>query len=151
MSAPSPIVALGGNAVITAAFGGALGYAFGRRRVLTILANFYGAIFVVFGINAIARPESALSFFEWKYPEDPYSRELLDRVMVIYGARDIFMGLALFAATLFGTRKSLGATLIAASAMPAVDGLMCRVSEGGEWGHWGYVPTLAIVGALLMR
>ncbi|TDZ28358.1 hypothetical protein CTRI78_v012015 [Colletotrichum trifolii] len=58
--------------------------------------------------------------------------------MLVYGARDIFMGLALYAATLFGTRRTAGCILVAASACVAVDGYgyACKISNGGEWGHW---------------
>jgi hypothetical protein len=42
--------------------------------------------------------------------------------MVIYGARDIFVGLALYSAAYFGTRKSLGWVPTAGSGVAFVDG-----------------------------
>ncbi|KAL0934901.1 uncharacterized protein CTRU02_209492 [Colletotrichum truncatum] len=151
MSEPSPLVVLGGNFAGMFVFGLILSHFFGRKSALTILANIFGTIFIVFGVNAILRPQNALSFFQWSYPVDPTSRELLDRVMIIYGARDIFMGIALYSAAIFGSRKALGSILIAASATAGVDGLVCKMSEGGEWQHWGYASVLTVVGALLMR
>ncbi|KAH7053201.1 hypothetical protein B0J12DRAFT_571141 [Macrophomina phaseolina] len=150
-ASPSPLIVLGGNLVGTAVFGAILNALFGPKRALTIGAGIFGTIFIGFGINAILRPEHALSFFEWDYPAEPASRELLDRVMIIYGARDMFMGVAIYAAALFGSRKALGAILIAAGATAGVDGLVCKMSEGGEWAHWGYAPMLTAVGVLLMR
>ncbi|KAF8956417.1 hypothetical protein BDZ97DRAFT_1851855 [Flammula alnicola] len=71
--------------------------------------------------------------------------------MVIYGARDVFVGLAIYSAAYFGERKSLGWILIAGSGVAFVDGAVCRAQVGkGEWNHWSYAPILTAVGSVLL-
>ncbi|KAF8951613.1 hypothetical protein BDZ97DRAFT_1601123, partial [Flammula alnicola] len=111
------------------------------------------SVFVGFGINAILRPRHALKFFEFEAPASVSDKKLVDGLMVIYGARDIFMGLAIYSTAYFGDRKSLGWILIAGSgvAFVHVDGAVCRAQVGkGEWNHWSYAPILTAVGSVLL-
>ena len=102
-------------------------------------------------INAIVRPSHALTFFEFRYPTFTSDKTLIDGLMIVYGARDIFMGLAIYATAYFRNRKSLGWILIAGSGVAAVDGYVCKAYAGnGEWNHWGYAPMLTVVGSLLL-
>ncbi len=116
---------------------------------LKLIAHAVGALFVGFGINAIINPVSALSFFEFTHPAGPADVQLVNDLLAVYGVRDIFMGLAIFSAGLFGTNKSLGWTLIAGSGVAAADGFVCYVRGQGQWSHWGYAPVLAVVGTVL--
>ncbi|KAF4163583.1 hypothetical protein CNMCM6936_000575 [Aspergillus lentulus] len=118
---------------------------------LSLLTTVLGIVPIGFGINAILRPAHALTFFEFEPPVAPRDRSLVDSLMIVYGARDIFMGLALYAAGFFGTRKSLGWTLIATSTVAIADGAVCWSNGHGQWNHWGYAPVLAIIGGLLIR
>lgn len=71
--------------------------------------------------------------------------------MIIYGARDVFMGLAVYATVYFGDRKALGWILISGSAVAFVDGAVClRQIGSGQWNHWGYAPVLTVLGGLLL-
>ncbi|EON62463.1 hypothetical protein W97_01685 [Coniosporium apollinis CBS 100218] len=118
---------------------------------LRLAASVFGAIFLAFGINAILRPQHALSFFEFSPPASASDAALVDSLMVIYGARDIFMGLAIHAAAYFGDRRALGWIMIAGSGVAFVDGAVCRAQVGrGEWNHWGYAPVLTAVGGMLL-
>jgi len=122
-----------------------------QSSYLPLVASAFATIFVGFGINAILRPSNALTFFEFPYPTSPSDAKLIDGLMVVYGARDIFMGLAIYAAAYFGDRKSLGWMLIAGSGVAFVDGYVCKAYTGnGEWNHWGYAPMLTAVGSLLL-
>jgi hypothetical protein len=118
---------------------------------ISVLATVLGIIPISFGVNAILRPAHALTFFEFEPPVAPGDRSLVDSLMVVYGARDIFMGLAIYAAGFFGTRKSLGWTLVATSGVAVADGAVCWSQGHGHWNHWGYAPVLAIIGGLLVR
>lgn len=70
--------------------------------------------------------------------------------MVLYGAKDIFMAVAIFASTWFGTRKSAGSILMAGAACAGVDGWVVKRQAGtGEWNHWGYGGVMGVVGAVL--
>ncbi|KAF9894798.1 hypothetical protein FE257_004419 [Aspergillus nanangensis] len=117
---------------------------------LRLLTYFLAMMPIGFGINAFVRPDHALSFFEFDYPTTAPEKQLLDAMMMVYGARDVFMGLVLAASAQFGTRKSTGWTLIFTGAVAGVDGLVCRFYSTGEWTHWGYAPVLAVLGGFLV-
>jgi len=117
---------------------------------LSIAASAIATIFVGFGVNAILRPDNALTFFEWEAPAAASDKNLVDNLMIIYGVRDIFMGLAMYSTAYFGNRKALGWILIAGSAVAFADGAVCWNQGKGEWNHWGYAPMLTVVGSLLL-
>ncbi|KAF2807398.1 uncharacterized protein BDZ99DRAFT_573231 [Mytilinidion resinicola] len=137
------------------------------RTSLRATSLFFGPIFIAFGVNAMLRSRHSLAFFPFPDPAtstSPASQdfiELLDALLVIYGARDIFMGIAILAAATFGDRegRALGWIMAAAGAVAGVDGWVVRGFEaaggnggarGGEWGHWGYAPVLGVVGGVLV-
>jgi hypothetical protein len=124
--------------------------ALSQSSSLQLAAHAFATIFSGFGINAILRPLHALTFFEFAPPTSPADARLVDSLMAVYGARDIFMGLAIYSAALFGTRKSLGWTLIAASGVAVADGLVCFSHGQGQWNHWGYAPMITAVGVVLL-
>lgn len=146
----SALKVLAPNIAVTTVFGIILTRLLGTARTVTVTTYIFGVVFIGFGVNIILSPASGLSFFQWDYPIDPTARELIDKIMLIYGARDIFMGVAMWIAAALGNRKVAGATLIAASAVAAVDGFACMNGEA-EWGHWGYAPVLTVIGALIIR
>ncbi|KAJ6560483.1 hypothetical protein B0H10DRAFT_2115035 [Mycena sp. CBHHK59/15] len=124
---------------------------FSQSPSLLIAAGVFATVFVGFGINAILRPRNALKFFEFEAPASASDKKLVDGLMVIYGARDIFMGLAIYSAAYFRDRRSLGWILIAGSGVAFVDGAVCRAQVGkGEWNHWSYAPILTAVGSVLL-
>ncbi|KAK0741927.1 hypothetical protein B0T21DRAFT_360368 [Apiosordaria backusii] len=120
-----------------------------QLAALLIAANAFASLFVGFGINAIVRPEHALTFFEWTPPTNVADAEMVNSLTAVYGVRDVFMGAALYSAAIWGTKKSLGWTLIAASAVAFADGYICYTHGQGQGNHWGYAPLLTIVGTLL--
>ncbi|KUL83843.1 hypothetical protein ZTR_06579 [Talaromyces verruculosus] len=110
----------------------------------------FGAVFTGFGINCVVRPDHALSFFYFEDLRVPGDQQLVDYLMIVYGARDIFMGVALWITLYFGSRKALGGTMIACGAIAIVDGIVCKMHGFGEWDHWGYSPMLVITGLVTM-
>ncbi|PGH18782.1 hypothetical protein AJ79_00195 [Helicocarpus griseus UAMH5409] len=117
---------------------------------LRIAANVFAAMGIGFGINAFLRPEHALTFFEWEAPTSLPEKQLVRNLLYIYGIRDIFEGLAVIIASVYGTRRSLGWTLMALSFVAVGDGIVCKSSGKGEWGHWSYAPILSAVGGALI-
>lgn len=112
--------------------------------------------FIAFGLNALLNPTSALSFYLLTPPttaSTPSDTQAVHSLLAAYGVRDIFMGLSLFSAGLFGTPKSLGLTLLAAAAVAVADGFVCQVYAAGEgvMNHWGYAPLVAGVGVAVLR
>jgi len=121
-----------------------------QSRYLHILANIFGTIWLGFGVNAMLRPRAAFAVFEFDLPSSAADQKLVESLMIIYGARDIFMGLAAYFTAWFGTPKACGWTLIAGAAVAGVDGLVCiRQIGDGQWNHWGYAPMIFVVGSLL--
>ena len=138
-----------------------------QTRWLLIAANAFASIFIAFGVNAIFRPANGLSFFEFPHAAPitaasskeakaaaQQDAKVIDALMAIYGVRDIFMGVAIYAATYFSSandRSVLGYILIATSAVAFADGVICAAHKtGAEWNHWGYAPIIAGVGATLL-
>jgi hypothetical protein len=114
---------------------------------MRFIAYAFAVVFTGFGLNVILNPVSALSFFELAYPILPAERKVIDPLLVVYGARDVFMGFALFATAYFGSPKATGWIYIAAGLIAVVDGVVCKTMVGaGEWNHWGYAPLLFGVG-----
>lgn len=118
--------------------------------LLRIAGSVFGTIAVGFGLNAIYRPENALSFFELDYPTTVTEQSLVDKLLVVYGIRDVFMGLAIYITAYYGTRQSLGWTLLASSGVAYADGIVCWMNGHGEWNHWGYAPLISVVGVLVL-
>ena len=107
--------------------------------------------FLGFGINAILRPRAGFEIFEFEYPKTAKDRTLIDNLMVIYGIRDVFMGVSMLAAWYYGAREVLGWSLVAGSVVAFVDGVANKAVLGhGQGKHWGYAPMLTIVGGVLL-
>ena len=121
-----------------------------QSSFLRIAASAIATIFLGFGVNAILRPNHALTFFEWEAPAAASDKDLVDNLMIVYGVRDIFMGLAMYSTAYFGNRKALGWILIAGSGVAFADGAVCWNQGEGEWNHWSYAPMLTVVGSLLL-
>ncbi|MDI1489052.1 MAG: hypothetical protein OHK93_008330 [Ramalina farinacea] len=122
---------------------------------LTIPSTLFALIFIFFGLNALFRPESALAFISESlhYPTATFptsssdQQKLINALLVIYGARDIFMGLAIGIVTFLGSSKTLGWVLLSASGVAVADGwAVSELGDGSEWNHWGYAPLVAAVG-----
>lgn len=121
-----------------------------QSPALGVISQFLGAIAVGFGINAILRPAHALTFFEMDYPTLPADRKLVDYLMIVYGIRDIYMGLSIQVAAYYGAKKPLGWCLLGMTAVAFTDGLVCYLNGHGQWAHWGYAPMGIAVGALCL-
>lgn len=126
--------------------------------LLTPLALLFGTIWVGFGLNAIFYPRRALSVFEFDLPVSTADQQLVDALIVLYGARDLFMGMVVYVAVYFSSgkragnvgRRVLGWVLILGSGVAVVDGMVVKGLIGrGEWNHWGYAPVAGLVGALV--
>lgn len=71
--------------------------------------------------------------------------------MLAYGARDVYMGLAVFAATYYNHVQALGWIMIAGSAVAFADGAICRNVIGhGDGVHWISAPILTAFGVVCL-
>lgn len=129
-----------------------------------LAACFYAIIFIGFGFLWFINPSKALSFFELPYPQISSTttkspadeatadfKKTMDAFSVAYGIRNIFMGAAIFAAALCGTRQALGWIVIAAGCVAGTDGAVCKFIVGkGEMNHWSYAPVLVVLGSVML-
>ncbi len=128
---------------------------------LELAASFYATIFIGFGILWFVNPPKALSFFELPYPQvtskSPTKKVLadakktMDAISIVYGVRNIFMGAAIYAAALCGTRQALGWIVVAAGCVAATDGAVCKFMVGKvAMNHWSYAPVMVMLGGVLL-
>ncbi|EGP91714.1 uncharacterized protein MYCGRDRAFT_90143 [Zymoseptoria tritici IPO323] len=85
---------------------------FSHSQTMRMIAYTFAVVLTGFGINAMSNPVSALSFFELEYPSLASERKVVDVLLLVYGARDIFMGFMLFVTAFFGSPKATGWTFI---------------------------------------
>lgn len=74
--------------------------------------------------------------FEFTYPTLPAEKKLIDNLMMVYGARDVFMGFAMYAAAYFGNRKILGSLVLGLGAVAFLDGFICFQRGKGDMHRW---------------
>ncbi|KAF2266508.1 hypothetical protein CC78DRAFT_531621 [Lojkania enalia] len=118
---------------------------------LRLVATFFGTIFLGFGLNYIFRPREAYSTFGLPAPTTPTDQHLMDSFLALFGAKDLFMAVAIYSAAYFGSRKTLGIVLVMAGFCAGVDGYVVKRHTGtGEWNHWGYGSVITVVGALTL-
>ena len=72
-------------------------------------------------VNVVFRLDNTLTFFEWEAPATAFDKTLVENLMVVYGARDIFMGLVMCATE----PQALGWILIAGSSVTFADNVIC--------------------------
>ncbi|CAO2648365.1 Nn.00g076320.m01.CDS01 [Neocucurbitaria sp. VM-36] len=83
---------------------------------LPYLSSFFGTIFLGFGVTYILYPQTGYSLYGFSSsPTTPADWAVMERVMILYGAKDLFLGAAILASTWYGTRKSAGLILMAAN------------------------------------
>ncbi|KAF2688486.1 hypothetical protein K458DRAFT_484526 [Lentithecium fluviatile CBS 122367] len=122
-----------------------------RHPILPWVSSFFGTIFLGFGCAYMLWPREAFPTFGFPSPTTPADLELMDAVMVLYGVKDIFVGVAILAATWLGNRKTAGVLLVAGSFCAGVDGYVVnRFTGTGEWNHCGYGSVMGVIGLLVM-
>jgi hypothetical protein len=121
-----------------------------QHPIVPLAATLFGTIFVGFGFNYIFNSRQAfISSFDFPYPAAAEEQRIIDSFCVLFGAKDLFMGVAIYSAAWLGTRKSLGVILLAASVCAGIDGVVVNKAVGhGEWNHWGYGSLVGVLGVV---
>lgn len=118
--------------------------------ILRLLATVFGTIFLGFGTAYTLYPRAAYPTIGLSAPTTPRDAEIVDAIMILFGAKDLFVGASILAATWLGNRKVAGVLLVLGSACAAVDGYVVKGFTGeGEWNHWGYGSVMGLVGTLM--
>lgn len=120
-------------------------------QLVPSIAALAGLVPTVLGINAIFRPRSALRVIDFPVPKDAESQKLVDNLMLMYGARDLAVGLPILLAWYFD-RRALGWLMIVNAIIPCVDAWAARRQAGkGEWMHLPFVALGVGLGAALLK
>lgn len=123
--------------------------------ILRLPATLFGLIFLAFGTAYTFYPRAAYSTIGLPSPTTTQDAELVDAIITLFGAKDLFVGVAILAATWLGSgrsgRRVAGLLLVAGSGCAGVDGLVVgRVAGEGEWNHWGYGVVMGFMGIVMM-
>lgn len=119
--------------------------------ILRYISTFFGLVFLGFGVTYLIYPRTGYSMYG--FSTEPTTRQdwaIMERVMMLFGAKDLFMSSAILTSTWLGTRKSAALVLLGASACAGVDGYVVKQEAGtNEWNHWGYGSMIGIIGLLM--
>lgn len=109
-----------------------------KHPIFPWIATIFGTIMFGFGVAYTCFPRDAFSTFGFPSPTTPADLKLMDAVMILYGVKDLYMGISVWATTWLGSRRLAG-LLLFAGALCA--GEVCGVS-GDEYGGVSRVSTL---------
>ncbi|KAH6642676.1 hypothetical protein C7974DRAFT_431075 [Boeremia exigua] len=94
-----------------------------RHPTLPYISTFFGTICLGFGITYMLYPRIGYSLYGFtSSPTNALDWAVMERVMVLYGAKDVFIAAAIYSSTWFGTRRSAGLIMLAAGFCAGVDG-----------------------------
>jgi hypothetical protein len=99
-------------------------------QLLPSICALIGTIPIGFGVNAFLRPDNALSFFNGA-SMPVVNANLVQALVMIYAARDVFMGIAIYATAYYGSRRALGWVMLAGGFNAFIDGLAAQTYLGG--------------------
>jgi hypothetical protein len=121
-------------------------------QLIPNIAFLAGLVPTLLGINAILRPRAGLRVIGFAPPKDAASQKLVDNLMLMYGARDIAVGLPILLSWYFDDRRALGWLMVVNAVIPCVDAWAARRQTGG--GEWMHLPFAALgvgLGAALLK
>lgn len=120
-------------------------------------------IFLLFGLNAILRPSSAITFFANFPPTTQNTPGLISErtkthtLLTAEGIRNIYISFTIyliaFSPLISAASRPhlLGYTMAGSAIVAFFDGLGCKVHAGqGEWDHWGYGSVVFGLGLVLL-
>ena len=123
-----------------------------QSQLLPNIAGLAGLVPSFLGINAILRPSSGLRVLDFTAPKDPESQRLVDNLMLMYGARDLAVGLPVLLAWYFDRRAELGWLMFANAVIPCVDAWAAKRQNGrGEWVHLPFAVVGLGLGYALLK
>ncbi|EMC95908.1 hypothetical protein BAUCODRAFT_148763 [Baudoinia panamericana UAMH 10762] len=117
-------------------------------QILPNTAAVIGIFPSVMGVACLINPRFGFSVFDQRPVSNPESQKLVDNLMRLFGARDVYLGLTNLIAWQLNDRVMLGYCTLLGTGVVIVDGLVQKWQTGeGEWRHWGFVPVTALLGA----
>ncbi|KAH8660315.1 hypothetical protein BX600DRAFT_467546 [Xylariales sp. PMI_506] len=117
-----------------------------------VQASKFGALIPgLLGVNALLRPNSALSVFSLPLPPQGEQRRTMRSVMRFYGARQVSIACLCWLVCSTGDERLMGYAALAELQVVVVDALVCRAQLGYiDWSHWASAALgLGLAGGLL--
>ena len=103
------------------------------------LAAFFATATLTYAIVYFRQPIQSLEVFDFDHPPHSSDTQIINVLTSLLGAKVCFISAAMYAAAAFGSMRVLGWTMIGASAVAGMDGVIVGEYVGrGEWNHWGY-------------
>jgi hypothetical protein len=90
--------------------------------VLRALATIFGTIFLGFGIAYTLYPRTAYPTIGLPAPTTTRDAEIVDAIMILFGAKDLFVGASILVGTWLGNRRVAGLLLGRGSGVTGVMG-----------------------------
>jgi len=120
-------------------------------QLLPNVAGVAGLVPCALGINAMLRPRSGLQILDFPPPKDKDSQRLVDNLMLMYGARDLAVGVPVLLAW-YLDRRALGWLMFVNAIIPCVDAWAAKRQNGkGVWMHLPFAALGVGLGAALLK
>ncbi|KAF1831698.1 hypothetical protein BDW02DRAFT_474587, partial [Decorospora gaudefroyi] len=87
-----------------------------HHRLLPYTTTLLSTIYLSLGATYMFNPRAGFSLFGFSHSPSGAEWPLLSHIMVLYGAKDVFMGLAILVSMCCGTRTCTGLVLLGAAA-----------------------------------
>ncbi|RWQ95885.1 hypothetical protein C8Q69DRAFT_467853 [Paecilomyces variotii] len=121
-----------------------------QSRGIRIITSALGTVCLGLGITDIIRPQDGLALLEFHSLPSSADQRLSNALMSMVGVRDLFMASAIYAASYFGTSKTLGWILFASGGVAFGDGMIARANGLNFLNHWVFVPIAGVLGSVLL-
>lgn len=116
---------------------------FSESNGFRITSAALGTVCLGIGIHAILRPRETLALVEFDSLASTTDERLINSLLPMLGFRDIFMSIAIYAASYFGSSKTLGWVWLASGGVAFGDGLIAHSHGLNYMNHWVFVPIAA--------
>ncbi|THZ06458.1 hypothetical protein D6C95_02407 [Aureobasidium pullulans] len=112
----------------------------------------FGVFQLTLGLTGILRPYVMLNV--WEVDTSVIAakeKNLIEALIQLYGLRNVALGLMIVAVRSFADSRTLGSVVMCDLIAAFGDGfLQKRLTGGGEWKHWSFLPAGAGLGMLLL-
>ncbi|THX32582.1 hypothetical protein D6D10_08054 [Aureobasidium pullulans] len=112
----------------------------------------FGVFQLTLGLIGILRPYVMLNV--WEVDTSVIAakeKNLIEALIQLYGLRNVALGLMIVAVRSFADSRTLGSVVMCGLIVAFGDGfLQKRLTGGGEWKHWSFLPAGAGLGMLLL-
>jgi hypothetical protein len=108
-----------------------------------------GGVLLGFGLTYILYPRLGYSYLRLSFVPSNFAEwEVIEHMMFLSGAKDVFIAVVIFASMWFGTDWSFGIISMGYGANSILDGWLLKEVRTNDWSQWGYGSFMVLVGAM---